>query len=180
MSDDQVPTKWGKVESLMRRGQQSVTTGLPIEAPLAKLEAQTEQIRQRKLDLIGRWKAGGIQRHAALQNLRAMYDAQMAATSQALDRALQVEKQRVDLIAQKYLYEITQEYLGDMDVLGLRNVGARMETLLKLNDEMARLLEKAQGQDVPEMMKESTVKAIHKKYNEFFQRLVAEEPHISP
>ena len=182
MSDPDKPdkAKWGKVDTLIRRDEQPLaTTDLPPGRPLAVIEAYTEKARAQKLDLIGRFKLGAIQRNAALDTIRSMHEAQLEATKHALLRAVEVDKSRVDLIAKKYIYEITQEYLHDMGEFGIHNYQARIETALRLNEVTAQLLQNAQLQDIPEKLREGTIEAILKKHKEFFAQLTAEEIKLS-
>lgn len=167
------PQDWENIDKIIRKEDQSSlqTSAKPLEA----LEKYTDGIRENKLDLLGRFKAGGMQRRAALEMLNVMYEAQLDASKHALARAVDVQKERVDVIAKKYIFEITQEYLRDMETLGLQNFQARMQTLLTLNEEAAKLLRQAEGQDVPERMKKTTIEAILKKYHEFLAQLVADE-----
>jgi len=178
MNDPEKPpdNSWDKVDSIIRRQEQGVTsTALPQDKPLARIAQATEKLRQDRLGLLGRFQAGGIERRAALEMIRSMHEAQLDVTKHALKRAVDVEKERVDLIARKYIFEITEEVLRDMEVMGIHNFKARMETLLKLNAEAARLFLEAEGQDVPERIKDMTRDAIFKKFKEFFDRLTADE-----
>lgn len=132
-------------------------------------------MRGEKLDLIGRFKANRIERKAALETIKSMHESQLEATRHALKRAVDVQKERVDLIAKKYIFEITEEYLRDMQVMGIHNYQARMQTLFSLNEETGKLLKQAEAQDIPARLREKTLEAILKKYNEFYDRLVTEE-----
>src|SRR5579859_7613868 len=132
-SDDNVPSEWSKVDALIRKDEQSVApAAIPKDNPLAGIQRFAEELAKEKLDLIGRFKAGRIERSAVLNKIRAMHDTQLDATKHALKRVLEVEKDKVDLIAKKYIYEITEEHLRDMEMLGMHNYTARMNTLLKL------------------------------------------------
>src|SRR5216684_1176877 len=117
MSDSDKPAKqdWENLDTIIRKQEASISpSGAVNKRPLAAIEEYTENARKQKLDFIGRFKLGGIERKAALEKIRSMYDAQLDATRHSLKRALEVEKERVDLIAKKYIYEITEEYLRDM------------------------------------------------------------------
>jgi hypothetical protein len=178
MSDADKPVKkdWDKVDSIIRKQDASISPiGLANKRPMAAIEEYTANARKEKLDFIGRFKLGGIERKAALEKIQSMYDAQLEATKHSLKRALEVEKERVDLIAKKYIYEITEEYLRDMSAFGIQNYQARVETLFKLNEETARLLKTAQDQDIPERLREKTLDAILAKHEEFFKKLTTEE-----
>lgn len=166
---------WEKIDSIMRKGEQSVASSDLPERPLASLEEATTRFTRERLDFIGRFKAGAIDRRAALQQIRAVHEAQLEAVEHALKRAVDVERERVDIIAKKYIFEITEEYLRDMQSMGIHNYKARMETLLKLNEQAAQLLRQAEAQDVPPRMREKTIESICKKYDEFVDRLTADE-----
>lgn len=97
----------------------------------------------------------------------------------ALHRLLDVEKARIDTVANKYLFHINEEYLKYLNDLGIQNYESRFNTLLELNKTMARLLEQAQAQDVPPSVRESTIQSIVKKYHEFAKRIVEEELKLS-
>lgn len=175
MADD----KWSKVDALVQKKEQAVaTTGLS-EKPLAPINQQIEAIRSQELDVIGRFKRNAITRKAALESLRAMHDAQLEAAKHALKRAVDVEKQRIDTVADKYIFQITAEYLRNMRELGLHNYESRMETLLQLNVTSARLLEKVQGQDIPDSMRDATIDNILTKHKEFSDRLMEEEVKLA-
>lgn len=172
-------SKWSKVDALVQRKDQAVaTTGLS-DKPLAPINDQIESIRSQEIDLIGRFKRNAITRKAALESLRAMHDAQLEAAKHALKRAVDVEKQRIDTVADKYIFQIQAEYLRNMRELGLQNYDSRMETLLQLNDTSARLLEKVQAQDIPESMRDATIENILRKHKEFSDRLMEEEVKMS-
>lgn len=173
MSDE----KWGKVDAVLRKqeGGPVVKAGSVESNPLAPISQQIEEIRQQQLDIIGRFKRNAIDRGAALEKLRAMHDAQLDAAKHALKRAVDVEKQRIDTVADKYIFHITEEYLRNMRDLGLQNYESRMDTLLQLNTTMVGLLEKAQAQDVPSVIRDTTIDNITKKYREFVDKLMQEE-----
>ena len=166
--------KWEGYEALAKR-QQTGLAETKAHNPLEPINQQIEDIRSQELDLIGQFKRNKIERKAAIEKLRALHDASLEAAKHALTRAVDVEKERVDTVANKYIFAITQEYLRNMRDLGLQNFDSRMETLLQLNERMARLLEKAQTQDVPPSIREATLENITKKYREFADRLMQEE-----
>ena len=173
--DQKSEQDWKYVDKLTRKEYKSTTLDMVKGArPLEGLELVADKARKDKLSLVTRLKAGAIERKAVLEKMQVIYDAQLEATKHALRRAVDVEKERVDLIANKYIFEITEEYLRDMRDLGIHNYEARMQTLLALNVEVAKLLRQAQGQDVPEKIKETTISAIIAKYEEFSAQLVQE------
>jgi hypothetical protein len=171
--------KWDNFEALARRQQTAVGTTGDADKPLAPINQQIDTIRNQELDLIGRFKRNAIDRRAALESLRSMHDAQLEAAKHALKRAVDVEKERIDAVANRYIFQITEDYLRNMRELGLQNFESRMETLLQLNGTMVRLLEKAQVQDVPPSVREATIENIQKKYKEFSDRLMEEEIKLS-
>lgn len=171
--------KWDNFEALARRQQTALGTNADADKPLAPINQQIEAIRNQQLDLIGRFKRNAIDRRAALESLRSMHDAQLEAAKHALKRAVDVEKERVDAVANRYIFQITEEYLRNMRELGLQNFESRMETLLQLNTTMVKLLEKAQVQDVPPSVRDATMQNIQKKYKEFSDRLMEEEIKLS-
>jgi hypothetical protein len=172
--------KWEQVDALLRKDQHKAITSPPAHSdPLGPINDKIETIRKQELDLIGRFKRNAIDRRAALDALHAMHDAQLEAAKYALKRAVDLEKKRIDTVANKYIFHITEEYLRNMRELGLQNFESRMETLLQLNETMARLALKAAGQDVPDAIRESTLENIHKKYREFSDRLMEEETKLS-
>jgi hypothetical protein len=177
-ADDQPKHDWTNVDSLVRRNTQEVTQSLPPDLPLSGIESRLDVIRAERLGIIGKFKAGQIEKRAALNEIEALTGAQLEATTHALKRAVEVDRERVNLIAQRYIYQITEEYLGDMRAMGIHNYQARFETLLKLNDETAKLLKQAEAQDVPVAIRQRTVEAIMKKYEEFSKKLTAEEVNL--
>jgi hypothetical protein len=172
-------SKWDNFEALAKRQQTPLGTAGGADKPLAPINQQIEAIRNQELDLIGRFKRNAIDRRAALESLRSMHDAQLEAAKHALKRAVDVEKERIDTVANRYIFQITEEYLRTMRDLGLQNFESRMETLLQLNTTMVRLLEKAQVQDVPPSVRDATIENIQKKYKEFSDRLMEEEIKLS-
>jgi hypothetical protein len=175
MSDN----KWEKVDSLLRKEEHKTIPSTGRSDPLSPINDKIETIRKQELDIIGRFKRNAIDRRAALEALQAMHDAQLEAAKHALKRAVDVEKERIDAVANKYIFHITEEYLRNMRELGLQNYESRMETLLQLNETMARLALKAASQDVPDSIRTSTIENIHKKYREFSDRLMEEEIKLS-
>jgi hypothetical protein len=171
--------KWDHVEAITRRQETALGTTQDADKPLAPINQQIENIRNQQLDLIGRFKRNAIDRKAALESLRSMHDAQLEAAKHALRRAVDIEKERVDAVANRYIFQITEEYLRNLRDLGLQNYESRMETLLQLNVVMARLLEKAQAQDVPPSVRDATIESIQKKHKEFSDRLMEEEIKLS-
>jgi hypothetical protein len=171
--------KWDHVEAITRRQETALGTTQDADKPLAPINQQIEAIRNQQLDLIGRFKRNAIDRRAALESLRSMHDAQLEAAKHALRRAVDIEKERVDAVANRYIFQITEEYLRNLRDLGLQNYESRMETLLQLNVVMARLLEKAQAQDVPPSVRDTTIESIQKKHKEFSDRLMEEEIKLS-
>jgi hypothetical protein len=172
--------KWEKVDAMIRKSQRTeLAPTEPESTPLAPIDAQITQIRSQKLGIIASFKANKIQRNVALQKLKDLTDAQLEGSRHALKRAVEIEKQRVDVVADKYIYQITEEYLKDLRELGIKNYEARMETLMELDRVAARLVEKAEGQDVPDAFKERTLQGILAKHKEFFDRILEEEARLS-
>jgi prophage DNA circulation protein len=124
--------KWDHVEAITRRQETALGTTQDADKPLAPINQQIENIRNQQLDLIGRFKRNAIDRKAALESLRSMHDAQLEAAKHALRRAVDIEKERVDAVANRYIFQITEEYLRNLRDLGLQNYESRMETLLQL------------------------------------------------
>ncbi|HWG19902.1 MAG TPA: hypothetical protein VG225_05165 [Terracidiphilus sp.] len=173
-------SKWDKADALMQA--QHRTTALTPDAtpvnPLAPIEVQIEELRQRRLGIIGSFKRNGIERKAALNQLQELHNAQMESTKHALEAALAVDKRRIDVIADKYIFHLDEEYLKDLRELGIKNFESRMTALLQLNTSAARLMEAAEAQDVPPAMKQTTLQGIIKKHQEFFDRVMAEETRL--
>jgi hypothetical protein len=180
MSEDpKVPGHdWSTVESLVRRNTTDVVQQLPEDLPLTGVEQRIEIIRTQRVGIIGKFKSGSIGRKAALEEIQALSNAHLEATKHALKRALEVDRRRVDLIAQKYVYQITEEHLRDMREMGLRNFEARMQTLLRLNVETAELLKQAEAQDVPSIIRQKAVDAIMSKFEEFYKTITADEQNL--
>jgi hypothetical protein len=178
--------KWDKIDQLQRRNKsQAISSGkhdgtlLPTADSsgnaLAPINEQIETIRHQNLDIIGKFKRNALDRRATLEALRAMHDAQLEGARHALKRAVDVEKQRIDVVANRYIFQITEEYLRNLNEMGLQNIESRMQTLLQLNEVLGRMLDKAQTQDVPESIREATISNILKKYQEFSDKLMEEE-----
>jgi hypothetical protein len=172
-------SKWDNFEALARKNQTALGQTDHADNPLAPINEKIEAIRNQELDLIGRFKRNVIDRRAALESLRSMHEAQLEAAKYALKRAVDVEKERVDAVANRYIFQITEEFLRNMQSLGLQNFQSRMETLLQLNASTVGLLEKAQAQDVPPTIRDATIENIQKKYKEFSDRLMEEEIKLS-
>lgn len=176
---DDKPASWQKVDSLIRTHESPLTsTAASNKEALEAIPEEASKVRDERLDIIGKIKANSIERKAGLEAIRAMYAAQIEVGKHRLKRAVNVERQRVDLVANKYIYQITEEYLRDMRGLGIHNYNARMETLLKLNEETTKLLERAEAQNVPQSIKDKTVDAIVKKHTEFYERIIADEINL--
>jgi hypothetical protein len=168
---------WSNIDALVPARNTAELAHQPATAdvPLAGIETRIAKIHERRLGVISRFKAGQIEKRAAIAEIGELTNAHLEATKHALGRALEVHKQRVDLIAQKYIYQITEEHLRDMRDMGLHNLESRGQTLLKLNIETAKLLKQAETQDVPEFMRKKTLDAIFKKYEEFLSKITAED-----
>ena len=176
MSDD----KWDQVNAIMRKQESgSVVKVGGADNPLAPISQQIDAIHKQELDLIGRFKRNLIQRREALKALQAMHDAQFEAATHAMKRAVDVERERIDTVANKYIFHITEEYLRNMRELGLQNYESRMQTQLQLNETTKRLLEQAQAQDVPSAIRDATIENILKKHREFADKLMQEEIKLS-
>ncbi len=171
--------KWDKVESLVRKQDTALSKAGVTNQPLAPINEQIQAIREQELDIIGRFKRNSIERKAALEAMRSMYDARLESSKHALMRAVDVEKKRVDVVANKYIFQITEEYLNNLRELGLQNFESRFNTLLQLNQMLARLTEQAMAQDVPPSVRDATIENITKKYREFSDKLMEEEINLS-
>ena len=169
---------WRSVDALVHKKDKDAVQPIPLDLPLSGMEQRLEVIKNQRLSILGKLKAGKIERRAALGEIQALTEAHLEATKHALKRALDVDKQRVDLIAQKYIYQITEEHLRDMREMGMHNFTARMETLMNLNSETTRLFKQAEDQDVPAVIREKTIEAIMKKYEEFYRKLTAEDMNL--
>lgn len=172
-------SKWDKADALMQTQRRTELRPVATPAtPLAPIETQIEEIRQKKLGIIGAFKRSGIERRAALTQLQELHSAQLESTKHALEAALMIDKRRIDVIADKYIFHLDEEYLNDLRELGIKNFEGRMSALLQLNSTAARLMEAAEAQDVPQAMKQTTLQGIIKKHQEFFDRVMAEETRL--
>jgi hypothetical protein len=171
--------KWDNFEALARKQQTPLGTTGEVDGALAPINQQIDAIRNQEMDLIGRFKRNTIDRRAALESLRLMHEAQLEAAKHALRRAVDVEKQRIDTVADRYIFQITEQYLRNLRELGLQNFESRFDTMLQLNTTMTRLLEKAQAQDVPPSVRDATIENIQKKHKEFSDRLMEDEIKLS-
>jgi hypothetical protein len=165
-----------ELDGLLRRGNESIVPAATArESALAGLEEQSKNLKNQQLDLIGKFQAKRIERKSAVEQLRAIHQTRLDAAKFALTKALEVEKGRIDLVANKYLYQITQEYLQDMAVMGLSNEDARTKTLFALNDQTTRNLLEAQGAQWPEVLRSKTLNLIMKRYEDFSNGLMDEQ-----
>lgn len=178
--NDNKPLSWKKVDNLLRADANPVMpVTLGNKEALEAIPDEAERIKEQRLDLIGKIKSNIIERKTGLEMIRAMYEAQLDVGKHKLRRAVDVEKERVDLVANKYLYRLTEEYLHDMRELGPSNYNSRMDTLLRLNEETTKLLGRAEQQSVPSSIKDMTIDAIVKKHQEFYNRIIAEEMQLN-
>ena len=174
MADDSNPDVFKKVDSIIKRDQTRTEPALRDESPITAITKQADEISQKKLDLIGKFKGSAINRKAALEQLRKLHEAHLEAAAHALKQAVAVDKARVDTIANRYIFQVNEAFLEDMRVLGLQNVESRAQTNLELNNKMAALLRQAQAQDVPDSFKNQTIENICRMYKEFSDKLMEE------
>lgn len=166
-------SKLKEIDALIRRETQSIVPAATgQESALAGLQERSENLKNQQLDVIGRFQARKIERKSAVEQLRAIHQTRLEAAKFALTKALEVEKGRIDLVANKYLYQITQEYLQDMAVMGLSNEDARRKTLFALNDQTTKALLEAQAAQWPETLKTKTITSIMKRYEDFSNGLM--------
>ena len=59
-----------------------------------------------------------------------------------------------------------------VQALGLRNEAIRRDTLKKLNDETARDLKEIMNRDWPDFMKNETINAITRRWDQFLKNLM--------
>jgi len=172
-------SKLKELDALLRRGSEAIVPASTArESALAGLEERTETLKNQQLDLIGRYQAKKIERKSAVEQLRAIHQTRLEAAKFALTKALEVEKGRIDLVANKYLYQLTQEYLQDMAVMGLSNEGARTKTLFALNDQTTKALLEAQAAQWPDTLKNKTINSIMKRYEDFSNGLMDTEKKV--
>jgi hypothetical protein len=166
-------SKLKELDALIRRGSDSIVpSSTSQQSALAGLEERSENLKTQQLDLIGRFQANKIERKSAVEQLRAIHQTRLEAAKFALGKALEVEKGRIDLVANKYLYQITQEYLQDMAVMGLSNEESRSKTLFALNNQTTKALLEAQAAQWPETLKNKTINSIMKRYEDFSNNLM--------
>jgi hypothetical protein len=168
-------SRWENANTALQRAQSAPLTPIETQSPtLAPIDAQIAQIRSQKLGVIASFKANKIERTVALTKLKALTDAQLEASTHALRAAVGIEKERINVVANKYIYQLNEEYLTDLGELGLKNLETRMNTLLKLNQVVAGLIAAAEAQNVPASIIDETVQAIASKRKEFFDRILEE------
>jgi len=169
-------SKLKEIDALIRRGTESIVpTPAAQESALSGLEERAERLKVQQLDLIGKFQANKIERKSAVEQLRAIHQTRLDAAKFALTKALEVEKGRIDLVANKYLYQITQEYLKDMAIMGLSNEDSRSKTLFALNDQTTDALVKAESAKWPDTLKKKTIDSIMKRYEDFANNLMGEK-----
>ncbi|GEM_PF-4993711 len=166
-------SKLKEIDALIRRGTESIVPAAASQGNvLSGLEERSETLKKQQLDLLGRFQAKKIERKSAVEQLRAIHETRLEQAKFALTKALEVEKGRIDLVANKYLYQITQEYLHDMALMGLSNEDARTKTLFALNVQTTAHLQQAQAAQWPETLRTKTIAAIMKRYEEFSNNLM--------
>lgn len=137
-------------------------------------EETSIELAKSRTGILTKIKMGKLKDKAQFSELEMKMNAHLDATKHALHKALEVQKKRIDLVAQKYLYQITEEHLRDMREMGIKNYESSMSTLLVLNQETSKLLVEAEKQDVPTIIKKKTVDAIMEKWDKFFNDIKSE------
>src|SRR5260370_12613292 len=99
MSDVPAKDSWSAINAVVRKADSSVARTSPQDKPLAGLDEHANQLKAERLDLWGRVKARSIDRKTALEKISVIYETQLEAMKHALNSPLEVENQKVDLIA---------------------------------------------------------------------------------
>ncbi len=129
------------------------------------------ELRSAAKSMIAQWKEKKVTQNAALTILKEKMGAHIEATKYALTKQLELHNKKIDLLADKYIYQMTEEYLKDLNEMGISNLKSRGITVQVLNEETAKLLKQIESQDVPDFMKKKTLEMMMDKWMELFAKI---------
>jgi hypothetical protein len=124
--------------------------------------------------MIANYKANKITRAAVLEHLKAFHAAQLDAAKHHLSEAVRVRKADSTATAEQFLQLINARQVQFLTDIGLRDMQARGEALMKLQTQTSELLKQAMGQDWPDTLRDKAVAGILELNSRFMDRLMTE------
>jgi hypothetical protein len=98
-----------------------------------------------------------LSRKASIEALKARYDSELEFLTHKLSKACQVEKAKIDVMAEQFLQELDAQNLQVLSELGLRNKETRERALLALTESTVAKLKEVQEKDWPPTLIDSVV-----------------------
>jgi len=140
-------------------------------SPLTDSEGNTPLIPQ---TMLAQFQAGGIERRAAVEQLKAWHAGKLEIAEHAITEAVRVKKAEATGMAEQLLAQLDMERTQFLRSLGMENTGARQEALTELSVQTTAMLRDAQSQDMPDAVKDMNIRGIMQLYERFFDKLLDE------
>jgi hypothetical protein len=157
---------WSKIDAMTRKD--SVQDAELVISPSAAAPMATAQTIH---GVIAKFKANSLERRAALEEIQLATRARLDVFGHQLQEAAKTKKAEATMIAKQFLAQIDADYQHVLHEIGVRNEGARRETLKKIGDETSRDLDEIQNKNWPDFMIKATIELIMKRYTKFLARL---------
>jgi hypothetical protein len=165
-----------KVNELLQRHQLDQT--LPMRPPGTDAQSAglstPEGDRAKAEGMVASFKAGRIQRKAAVAFLNEFYDRQLEAAKHHLSEAVRIRRAQSTQAAEQFLQLINSQHVDFLNQIGLRNFRAAGDALTELAKTTHDLLQQVASANLPDMLAQDTVESILARYKRFRDKLTQE------
>ena len=166
MTDDK--KKWDVVETAIKKDKK------PSQQELAhSMTIDFNKIKDPDT-IIAKWKMKGVERKAAVEQLKSWYGSHLEVVKHQLEQAVEVKKKEADIDAQQYLAYINTRHLAYLETLGFTHVEQRQKALIKLGNQTSQMMNEAMISDWPDTIKNKTFDGIMDLYLRFFGKITEE------
>ena len=176
MTDDSTKRGGDKVNQMLQRHQ--LDQSLPMKPPGTdgpSTGLTTPDGEKAKVEgVIANFKAGRIQKRAAVAFLNEFYDRQLEAAKHHLGEAVRIRKAQSTQAAEQFLQLINSQHVEFLNQIGMRNFRAAGDALTELAKTTHELLQQVAEASLPDMLAQDTVESILARYRRFRDKLTHE------
>ena len=137
-----------------------------VSRTLKSLSPEELEIESR--DWLTRWKAGGVNKQALIEELKARHKGHLdmvkhfiaentEVMKHAASQTLRARKSQIDVQVEEYIKQLDASHLSVLAELGLKNVDTRLAAVHRLGDLVAAAVKKMTEADWPEHMKQKAI-----------------------
>ena len=135
-----------------------------------------KQLRLRADNLVSQWKAGKIQRRAAVEALQVVYDGHLTVLKVRVGNTVKAKTAQSDVQLQEFLKQLEEEQIRLLERFEMSNIDAKARILQELNDRYLSHVLSIRCKDWPPSMIAMTIDQLDALRERVVQKILLDFP----